>query len=67
MYDEIGQPIMECDGILLYQNKAFLCESKHKMTQLNSHAYLMNKNLELKQLSYKEFIGVACGSLLRRI
>ncbi|CAG8723003.1 11488_t:CDS:2, partial [Funneliformis mosseae] len=57
MHDEIGQPKMEYDGILLYQ-------TKHSYANPNTiwpnHAYLMNKNLEFKQLSYKEFIGVAC-------
>jgi len=35
MHDEAGQAIMEWDGIFLCCNKVFLCESKHKMTEVS--------------------------------
>lgn len=35
MHDQTGQPIMEWDGIFICCNKVFLCESKHKMTEVS--------------------------------
>ena len=35
MHDEVGKPIMEWDGIFLCCSKVFLCESKHKITQVS--------------------------------
>jgi hypothetical protein len=35
MHDETGKPIMEWDGIFLCYNKVFLCELKHKMTEVS--------------------------------
>ncbi len=35
MYDEKQIAIMEWDGILILDNKVFLCESKHKMTKVS--------------------------------
>jgi hypothetical protein len=35
MYNKVGKPIMEWNGIFLYHNKVFLCESKHKITNIS--------------------------------
>ncbi|RGB21652.1 hypothetical protein C1646_678381 [Rhizophagus diaphanus] len=74
MHDETGNPIMEWDGILLCRDKVFLCECKHKISEekLNEIVERLKefpeklkkaKDPEFKQLSDKELVGVACGSL----
>ncbi|CAG8573416.1 952_t:CDS:2 [Paraglomus brasilianum] len=67
-------PIMEWDGIIVCDNKVFLLESKHKMTEKHMESLVNRVNefpnkleatdsAEFKQLVGKEYIGVACGSL----
>ncbi|PKB97888.1 hypothetical protein RhiirA5_367267 [Rhizophagus irregularis] len=74
MHDETGNPIMEWDGILLCRDKVFLCECKHKITEEKINEIVERlkefpeklkkaKDPEFKQLSDKELVGVACGSL----
>ncbi|RIA81658.1 hypothetical protein C1645_744363 [Glomus cerebriforme] len=68
-HNEAGKPIMEWDGILLCCNKVFLCKSKHNMTEKQMDTFVKQlkefwgtKDFEFKQLSDKQYIGVACGS-----
>ncbi|CAG8553502.1 4318_t:CDS:2 [Diversispora eburnea] len=71
MHDQEGRPSIEWDGILICDDRVFLCETKHNMT-LKHVVNLINRlkdfpkklettsDLEFKQLLGKQHIGVAC-------
>ncbi|RIA89359.1 hypothetical protein C1645_738698 [Glomus cerebriforme] len=74
MHDEIGKLIIEWDRIFLCHSKVFLCESKHKITKEKLKMLVerlkdfpeklkVTKDVEFKQLSNMEYIGVACATL----
>ncbi|CAI2174787.1 4522_t:CDS:2 [Funneliformis geosporum] len=74
MHDDVGNPIMEWDGIFLCRSKVFLCESKHKITKEKLDMLVerlkdfpeklkVTKDVEFKQLSNMKCIGVACATL----
>ncbi|CAI2176233.1 10196_t:CDS:2 [Funneliformis geosporum] len=67
-------PLMEWDGILVCNNKVFLIEEKHQMTDKHVEKILSRLNefpnmlkatdsVKFKDLIGKQYIGIACGSL----
>ncbi|KAF0458566.1 hypothetical protein F8M41_000953 [Gigaspora margarita] len=71
MFDQEGKSLIKWDGILICEDRVFLCEAKHNMT-LNRIYNLVRRlqefpkkleatsDLEFKQLLRKQYIGVAC-------
>ncbi|GBC01287.1 hypothetical protein RclHR1_04130003 [Rhizophagus clarus] len=73
MFNEKKIAIMEWDGIMVVDDKVFLCETKHNMTldHINNlrlrlkefpNKLLFTKDDEFQELMNKNYFGVACAS-----
>ncbi|CAG8443259.1 7215_t:CDS:2 [Diversispora eburnea] len=64
MKDPEGNPLIEWDGILICEDRIFLCEAKHNMTivRISEKKLKSTSDPEFKKLLGKQHIGVACGT-----